>query len=62
MVITVPTISCDACVNTLTKAIKNLDADATVTGDAEAKTLSIDSTASEADIKAAIVGAGHEYS
>ncbi|MEM9137733.1 MAG: cation transporter [Cyanobacteria bacterium P01_F01_bin.42] len=61
MVITVPTISCDACVNTLTKAIQKLDADAVVTGDAAAKTLSIQSSVSEADIKAAIVNVGHEY-
>lgn len=62
MDITVPTIACSVCVDTLTKAIQKLDADAVVNGDVDNKTLSIQTQASEAEVKTAIANAGHEYS
>ena len=62
MNITVPTIACEGCIDTLTQAIQKLDATAVVKGDIPSKSLSIQTQASEADIKAAITNVGHEYS
>ena len=62
MQITVPTIACTGCVDTLTKSIQKLDAQAVVSGDVDAKTLSIESKADETAIKTAITSVGHEYS
>ncbi len=55
----VSSIMCDGCADTVTKAIKALDANATVTVDVGTKTVSIDTQSAEADVKAAIAAAGH---
>ena len=62
MNITVPTIACEGCIDTITKAIHQLDAAAVVKGDIPSKSLAIETQASEAEVKAAIAKVGHEYS
>jgi copper chaperone len=61
MNITVPTIACEGCIDTIIKAIHKLDATAVVNGDVASKRLSIQTQANDAEIKAAITKAGHEY-
>lgn len=58
----VSSMVCSGCGDTVTKAIKNLDANATVAVDLEAKTVSVDSTASADALKQAIVATGHTVS
>ncbi len=55
----VSSIMCDGCADTVTKAIKTLDANATVHVDVASKTVSIDTQTSEAEVTAAIAAAGH---
>jgi copper chaperone len=55
----VPSIACAGCVDAVAKAIQAVDATAIVTGDATSKIVSIEAQISEAEIKAAIAGAGH---
>ena len=58
----VPGISCGGCVNTVTKAIKKVDANAIVQGDPQTKTVLVETQSSEATIKAAIAKAGYPAS
>jgi len=55
-------ISCGGCVNTVTKAIKKVDANAIVQGDPQTKTVLVETQSSEATIKAAIAKAGYPAS
>lgn len=55
----VPSIACSGCVDTLTKAVMEVDPSASVKGDVQAKTLSVETTASEDAVKEAITKAGH---
>jgi copper chaperone len=55
----VPSVVCNGCIDTVTKAIVNLDPNATVTGDLASKTFSVETQASETAIKEAIVQTGH---
>ncbi|MBW4497374.1 MAG: heavy-metal-associated domain-containing protein [Oscillatoria princeps RMCB-10] len=55
----VPSMVCEGCVDTVTKAIKTVDSDAGVNVDLETKTVSVESPASEESIKQAIVATGH---
>jgi copper chaperone len=57
--LTVPNMACSACGDTITKAIKAIDPTATVQADPKTKLVSIDSQASETDIKQAITAAGY---
>lgn len=57
--IKVPSIVCEGCIETLTKAVTKLDPNAKVTGDLDSKTLTIDTTADVAAVKAAMVEVGH---
>jgi copper chaperone len=57
--LTVPNLACSACVETVTKAIQSVDATAQVSADPKTKQVSIDTTALEAAISAAITGAGY---
>lgn len=55
----VPDLACSACVETVTKAIHGVDADAQVTADSKTKQVSVVTEAPEADIKNAIATAGY---
>ncbi|HEY9873458.1 MAG TPA: heavy-metal-associated domain-containing protein [Candidatus Obscuribacterales bacterium] len=55
----VPSIACSGCADTITEAIATVDSDAKVNVDVTAKTVSVESQASEASIKQAIVATGH---
>jgi copper chaperone len=55
----VPSIVCGGCVDTITKAIAELDSSATVKGDVQTKTVSVETTASEDAVKEAITKTGH---
>lgn len=55
----VPDMSCGHCAATIEKAVKSVDPAAKVETDTEGKTVSIDSTAQEQSIKAAIATAGY---
>ncbi|SKB11355.1 Heavy metal transport/detoxification protein [Planktothrix sp. PCC 11201] len=57
--IKVTSIVCQACANTVTKAIKSLDAEADITINLETKIVSINGTPSETAIKEAITAVGH---
>lgn len=55
----VPKIACAACVNTVTKAVKSVDATAKVEANTKTKMVSIETQQSEAEIKKAIADAGY---
>lgn len=55
----VPTIACAACVDTVTKAVKSVDATAKVEVDRKTKMVTIETQQSEAEIKQAIADAGY---
>lgn len=55
----VPKIACASCVNTVTKAVKSIDATAKVEADTKTKMVSIETEKSEAEIKNAIAAAGY---
>ncbi|MBV6627823.1 MAG: heavy-metal-associated domain-containing protein [Rivularia sp. (in: Bacteria)] len=55
----VPGIACSACVNTVTKAIKSVDANATVEADTKTKIVNVQSQQSENKIKEIIAKAGY---
>ncbi|MGE5656863.1 MAG: heavy-metal-associated domain-containing protein [Actinomycetota bacterium] len=55
----VPTIVCNGCVDTITKAIKTVEDEAKVNVDLAAKTVTVEAQASEESIKQAIVATGH---
>lgn len=58
--VVVPSIVCGGCVDTLIKAVTKLDPGATVTGDLETKTLTIESSQADLEaVKTAITEAGH---
>jgi len=61
MTLSVPSIKCAGCGETITKGIKVHDADATVNVDVEKKTVKVDSESlSESSVKQAITAVGHE--
>lgn len=60
MQITVPTIVCDKCAETITKAIHGVDPAAQVQISVEAKQVDIETSASESSLREAIVAVGHE--
>ncbi|HEY9809488.1 MAG TPA: heavy-metal-associated domain-containing protein [Halomicronema sp.] len=55
----VPSIVCDGCGDTISKAIKTVDADASVSIDVTGKTVTVESQASEESIKQAVSATGH---
>lgn len=55
----VPTIVCNGCVDTITKAIMEVDSSASVKADVQTKSVSVETTASEAALKEAITKTGH---
>ncbi len=56
----VPGIHCDGCVKSITKAIKRVDPEASVSVDIESKRVIIGSTAQAHEIAEAIEAAGYE--
>jgi copper chaperone len=57
--LTVPKLVCSACANTITNAIQQVDAAATVQADPKTKTVSVETQASETAIKEAIASVGY---
>ncbi|WP_254173455.1 heavy-metal-associated domain-containing protein [Planktothrix pseudagardhii] len=57
--IKVPSMVCQACANTITKAIKSLDAEADVQINLDTKTVNIQGKPSETAVKEAVVSVGH---
>ena len=55
----VPDIACSACVNTVTKAIKSVDANATLEADTKTKIVNVQSQHSVDKIKEIIAEAGY---
>ena len=55
----VPSIVCEGCAETITKAIIALDPEAKVEVDVVSKTAQVEGKPSEAEIKDAIASAGH---
>jgi copper chaperone len=55
----VPNISCGGCVSTITEAIKKVDSNATVQGNSQAKTISVETQSSETEIKAVMANIGY---
>ncbi|MFW6358949.1 MAG: heavy-metal-associated domain-containing protein [Chroococcales cyanobacterium] len=56
----VPSIVCQGCADTITKEIHTHEPNATVNVDVEAKTVSVETEASEESIKQMITAVGHE--
>ena len=59
LTLSVPSIGCASCIETITKAIQSVDASAIVTGDVPAKSLDIESQLTEVKLREIIVSAGH---
>lgn len=57
--LTVPNMACSACSDTITKAIRAIDAAATVQADPKTKQVNVETQAAEAEIKQAITDAGY---
>ena len=55
----VPSIACEACADTITKAINNQQPDAQVSVDVENKTVTVETNALPTAIQQAIEAAGH---
>lgn len=62
LTLSVPSIGCASCIETITKAIQTVDASAIVTGDAATKSLDIESQLTEVKIRELIAIAGHKAS
>ena len=60
LTLSVPSIGCASCIETITKAIQTVDASAIVTGDAATKSLDIESQLTEVKIRELIAIAGHK--
>jgi len=58
----VPDMTCGGCVSTITKAIKTVDANATIQGDPQTKMVSVETQAPETAIKEAISKVGYPAS
>lgn len=59
ILLNVPSIVCAGCTDTITKAIKTIESEASVNVDVAAKTVTVEAKASEESIKQAIVATGH---
>ncbi|GBO56499.1 hypothetical protein APA_4834 [Pseudanabaena sp. lw0831] len=62
LTLSVPSIGCASCIETIAKAIQSVDASAAVTGDVTTKSLDIESQLPEAKIRELIAIAGHKVS
>jgi copper chaperone len=59
---TIPSMACSACAETITNAVKAVDGTAIVTADLKTKDVVVETAASEDAVKEAIVGAGYPVS
>ncbi|HIK45006.1 MAG TPA: heavy-metal-associated domain-containing protein [Leptolyngbyaceae cyanobacterium M65_K2018_010] len=57
--LTIPDLACSACVETVTKAVRAIDAGAEILADTQTKQVTIVTYASEVAIKDAITAAGY---
>ncbi|AFY38460.1 Heavy metal transport/detoxification protein [[Leptolyngbya] sp. PCC 7376] len=57
--IQVPSIVCEGCGSAIAKAIESKQSDAKVSVDLDNKTVTVETTASEAELKSIIVAVGH---
>lgn len=57
--LTIPSMACSACSDTITRAVQAIDATATVVADTQTKAVTIETTADGTAIKSAIVAAGY---
>lgn len=55
----IPKLACSACVNTVTKAIKTVDSNATVQANPKTKFVNVETQAPETAIKEAIAAVGY---
>ncbi len=55
----VPKLTCSSCAKTVTKAVKTIDADATVKVDTRTKLVDVETQASETAVKEALTAAGY---
>jgi copper chaperone len=62
LTLSVPSIGCASCIETITKAIQAVDASAIVTGDSTTKSLDVESQLTEVKIRELIAIAGHKAS
>ena len=62
MQLNIEDMSCGGCVSNITAALKQLDGDATVTADLEARTIEVTTRASEAQVREALSAAGYPAS
>jgi len=60
LTLSVPSIGCSSCIETITKAIQSVDASAIVIGEATTKSLNIESQLPEMKIRELIAIAGHK--
>lgn len=60
LTLSVPSIGCASCIETITKAIQAVDASAIVTGDSTTKSLDVESQLTEGKIRELIAIAGHK--
>ncbi|NJK34021.1 MAG: heavy-metal-associated domain-containing protein [Oscillatoriales cyanobacterium SM2_2_1] len=60
MLLSVPTIACDGCIEAITKALTQADPQAQVQGDRVTKELTIQTQLSATQVRAVIQSAGHE--
>jgi copper chaperone len=56
---TVPDMACSACSDTITKALKSLDPNATVAADLKTKQVMVETQQSETAVKEAVTAAGY---
>ena len=60
LTLSVPSIGCSSCIETITKAIQAVDASAIVTGDSTTKSLDVESQLTEVKICELIAISGHK--
>lgn len=59
MELKVPSMACSACSDTITKAIKTVDANAVVQADTKTKLVNVETEKPETEIREAIASAGY---
>lgn len=60
--ISVPSIGCSSCIETITKAIQSVDSSALIAGDVPTKSIEVTSQLTESQIRDLIESAGHQAS
>jgi copper chaperone len=60
--LTVPSMACSACADTITKAVQSIDPSATVQADPKTKHVNVTTSVSDDAIKRAIADAGYPVS